>query len=79
MFCRRFPHSPEDFLVRFIWVFVIGHDTWLEVFISSPIPRVPLGISSTQKKPPIAQFISTAVIGVPLCPGYHQQTQTTSQ
>lgn len=34
----RPPHSPEDFLVGLAWVFVIGHYTWLEVFIPSSVP-----------------------------------------
>lgn len=73
------PHSPEDFLVWLVWVLVIRHNTWLEVFLSSSIPWVSLGISSAREKPPIAQFISTRVISVPLRPGHHQEAQTTSQ
>lgn len=62
-----------------VGILVIGHDTWLEVIVSSSIPRVPLAISSAQEEPPIRQLISTGVIGIPLCPGHHQKAQTTSQ
>ncbi len=72
------PHSPEDFLVRLVGVPVIGHDAWLEVFGVS-VPRVSLGISSAQEKPPISQLIPAGVIGIPLRPGHHQKAQTAPQ
>lgn len=72
-------HSPEDFLVWLVGVLVIGHDARLEVFVSSSIPRVLLGIASAREQSPIAQLISTGVIGIPLCPGHHQKAQTAAQ
>lgn len=72
-------YSPEDFFMRLIWVLVIRHYTWLEVIISSSIPRVPLGICIAREKPAIPQSVSTGVISIPLCPGHHQKTETESQ
>ena len=76
-------HSPEDLLVWLVGVFVIWNYAWLEVLVApSPVPRVPLGVSSSapEEDPPVApQLIPAGVLGVPLGPGHHQEAQAAAQ
>lgn len=73
-----FQDSPENFLVWFVGVFVIGHNARLEVLI--PILTIlEIPDMTTVHESPISQFISTSLVGFPLCPGHHQETEATAQ
>lgn len=62
----------------FVGVLVIGHNARLEVLI--PILAIlVIPDMTTVYESPISQFISTSLIGFPLCPGHHQETKTTAQ
>lgn len=71
-------HSPQDFLVGFVGVFVVGHDARLEVLIQTPVPGVPVAVSA-QEEPPAAQVVSAAVVRVALRPGHHQKAEAAAQ
>ncbi len=69
--------SPEDFLVWFVGVLVIGHNARLEVLIPIPIWDIP--DMTTVYEFPLAQFISTSLVGLPLRPGHHQEAEAAAQ
>lgn len=68
----------------FVGVLVIGHNARLEVLIPIPIPIPIMTIRdipdmTTVYESPIAQFISTSLIGLPLRPGHHQEAEAAAQ
>lgn len=72
--------SPEDFLVWFVGVLVIGHNARLEVLITIPIPTIwDIPDMTTVYESPLAQFISTSLVGLPLRPGHHQEAEAAAQ
>lgn len=64
----------------FAEIFVIGYNSWLEVFVPFPsVDSLGLPNMTALKKTTIHQFITAGLVSVSLRPRHHEQTEAAAQ